>query len=219
MAILGVDSLTGCSSIPSFLGGSGDTPANPTVALFRNTNAPTNWVKKITHDNKALRVIGGANGTSLSPGGSSPFTTILSPSVSLSGSFDSKTSGVSINPITNGYGSSPDTFGPSSSNVSSTDSIMAAHTHDHVQFSPAVASSSAILQFASGNSYLSSSTAQTSSPANHSHPVSMPHSHPISDSGHIHTLVSPESPHTHTVTTSAISFAVQYVDIIIATKS
>ena len=51
MAILGLDTLSGCSSIPSFLGGSADTPSNPTKTIFHNTNAPLNWVKETTSNN------------------------------------------------------------------------------------------------------------------------------------------------------------------------
>lgn len=90
MAILGVDTLTGCNSIPSFLGGSSDTPSNPTKTIFHNTNAPTSWVKDTTHNDKSLRIIGGVNGSSLTSGGVSPFTTIFGTSRSTSGSSSSE---------------------------------------------------------------------------------------------------------------------------------
>ena len=71
MAVLSVDTLTGCSSIPSFLGGTSDTPANPSITVFHNTSAPTNWTKNTSAsiNNIALRVIGGAEGVGVSTGG------------------------------------------------------------------------------------------------------------------------------------------------------
>ena len=47
-----------------------------TKLLFNQTTAPTGWVKDTTHDNKALRVVSGTAGT----GGSVAFTTAFSSS-------------------------------------------------------------------------------------------------------------------------------------------
>jgi hypothetical protein len=63
MAILGSTTLTGCNSIPNFIG-------TGTLMLFQQTSAPVNWVKQTTHNDKALRLV---NGT-VSFGGSIAFT-------------------------------------------------------------------------------------------------------------------------------------------------
>ena len=63
MAILGSTSLTGCNSIPDFIG-------TGTLMLFEQTTAPTNWVKQTSHNDKMLRLV---NGT-VSPGGSISFS-------------------------------------------------------------------------------------------------------------------------------------------------
>jgi hypothetical protein len=64
MAILGNTTLTGCNSIPDFIG------AGYTL-LFYNTASPPSWTKVITHENKALRVVSGNGG---GVGGSQGFT-------------------------------------------------------------------------------------------------------------------------------------------------
>ena len=66
MAVLGLTSLTGCNSIPSFIPGG-------TLWLFQQTSAPTSWTKQTTHDNKALRVVSGT----ASSGGSTAFTSVF----------------------------------------------------------------------------------------------------------------------------------------------
>lgn len=47
-----------------------------TIMAFQSTNAPTGWVKEVTHNNKALRIVTGA----ASSGGVVPFTTAFSAS-------------------------------------------------------------------------------------------------------------------------------------------
>lgn len=58
-----------------------------TVMLFVQTTAPVGWVKSITHDNKALRVVSGAAGS----GGSVAFTSAFA-----SRSFSGSTSSVTV---------------------------------------------------------------------------------------------------------------------------
>lgn len=67
MAILGSTTLTGCDSIPSFI-------PTGTVSLFHQSSAPYSWLKKIDHNNKALRVVSG----SVINGGTQAFTTTFS---------------------------------------------------------------------------------------------------------------------------------------------
>ena len=69
--------------------GTGDSGfPSGTILLFYQANAPTNWTKVTTQDNKALRVVSGSGGGT---GGSSSFTSVftsrtVSGSVSVSGS-------------------------------------------------------------------------------------------------------------------------------------
>jgi hypothetical protein len=69
MAVLGSTTLTGCSSIPSFL------PAG-SLCLFQQTAAPVNWTKQTTHNDKALRVVSGT----ASSGGTNDFSKAFSSS-------------------------------------------------------------------------------------------------------------------------------------------
>jgi hypothetical protein len=221
MAVLSTDTLSGCSSIPSFLGGSADTPANPTVSVFRNTNAPTNWVKKTTHNDKSLRIIGGANGTALSPGGTSAFTTILAASRPFPGTISPSSTGIgNAGPNPSSFSSTSEQMVYSASPYSPSTPQMAAHSHPTVFYQPTLNSAGPL---AYGTVAAASVTSNTnpetpSGGTTHSHPISVPHSHGITDGGHTHTLSS-DSPHNHPFSGTAQNFAVTYVDIIIATKS
>jgi len=65
MAVLGSTSLTGCNSIPAFI-------AAGTVAIFRQSSAPSSWTKDTSnHNNKCLRCVTGT----ASSGGNVAFTT------------------------------------------------------------------------------------------------------------------------------------------------
>ena len=64
MAVLGSTSLTGCNSIPAFI-------AAGTVAIFRQSAAPSSWSKDTSnHNNKCLRCVTGT----ASSGGNVAFT-------------------------------------------------------------------------------------------------------------------------------------------------
>jgi len=221
MAIILSNTLNGCSSIPSFLGGSADTPANPTVSVFRNTNAPLNWVKKTTHDNKALRVIGGANGTALSPGGSSTFTTILASSRAFPGSITPATSGIgAAGPSPSQFLATGAVMQGGTDNYTPTTPEMAAHTHPSIFYNPTL-NSAGPLQYGTVAASSTSSNTNPESPAGgtvHAHSMSLPHQHTVTDNPHTHPFSS-ESGHSHPFTGTAQNFAVTYVDIIIATKS
>ena len=66
MAVLGSTSLTGCNSIPDFIG-------TGFLMLFQQTAAPTGWTKQTTHNNKALRVVTGT----VSSGGTFTFSAVF----------------------------------------------------------------------------------------------------------------------------------------------
>ena len=65
MAVLGSTSLTGCNSIPAFI-------ASGTVAIFRQSSAPSSWTKDTSsNNNRCLRCVTGT----ASSGGNVAFTT------------------------------------------------------------------------------------------------------------------------------------------------
>ena len=63
MAILGSTTLTGCNSIPDFI-------APGSLMIFKQSTAPTSWVKQTTHNDKTLRVVSGT----ATPGGTIAFS-------------------------------------------------------------------------------------------------------------------------------------------------
>jgi hypothetical protein len=223
MAILTVDSLLGCSSIPDFLGGSSDTPSNPSRMIFHNTTAPTNWVKDTTNDDKIMRVIGGANGTSLSPGGSLSYSSV----------FTSRSTTSSIGDSGFISGSTPSSTIPTSATTSGvsdqqgntssftiTSSHIAPHAHPY-NLRGGIADSNVqapqFIMVGSGSVASTTDSGTNTSPQQHSHPITMTHNHSISVSPHSHNFASPG--HTHPVSSLSADFSVLYVDIIIATKS
>ena len=223
MAILTLDTLTGCSSIPNFLGGNSDTPANPTYMIFNNTNAPTSWTKDTTHNNKALRVIGGSNGVSISSGGSIAFTTVLS-----SGKTFSAVSGQTN--VSNSLNQAPAQFPNSVSatvgdetgghSASTTTTAAHAHPYSHPTNVPNLTSAGTGpgLQSISGSGITPGSSTFTSGyvPVAHYHPLTSTHTHTISTGQHGHPYSTTQ--HSHQVTINE-NFSVRYVDIIIAKKS
>jgi hypothetical protein len=221
MAILTLDTLTGCSSIPNFLGGNSDTPANPTYMIFNNTNAPTSWTKDTTHNNKALRVIGGSNGVSISSGGSIAFTTVLS-----SGKTFSAVSGQTN--VSNSLNQSPAQFPTSVSatvvtstgghTASTTTTAAHAHPYSHPTNAPNLTSTDGVGagNIAGGGIAPGTFTSNSYSPSVHSHPLTSTHTHTISTGQHGHTYSTTQ--HSHQVTINE-NFSVRYVDIIIAKKS
>jgi hypothetical protein len=222
MAVLSIDTLTGCSSIPSFLGGTSDTPANPSITIFHNTTAPTNWTKNTSAsiNDIALRVIGGAEGVGVSTGGSLPFTTVFSPKTSPITS-TTEVSGASITPNTTGIPSP--TLNTVASSVVLDGATLSlaqtpAHTHSYVLFGGAAPATVAVGAIPAGGAASTPFTSGSGGgPGGHSHtsPIG-PHAHPISDPGHTHPLNS-QGPHSHSFTLSQ-NFNIDYVDVIIATK-
>jgi hypothetical protein len=217
MAILGLDTLSGCSSIPSFLGGSADTPSNPTKTIFHNTNAPLNWVKETTSNNVSMRIIGGANGSSLTPGGSVPFTNIFtatSYSVSTaqvgSPTLDSSPTGIDVSPDISPFSSDAATL---------SEPQIPSHAHPYASpptFAPSFTYTIGTLP-QSGPGFNPAITGTNTSPGAHTHTMNGPHTHTISGSNHNHTLNTVGN-HAHPFTFTQ-EFNVSYVDVIIATKS
>ena len=73
LSVTGTTTLTGAATLA---GRAIDAFPSGTKMLFQQTTAPTGWTKDTTHDNKALRVVSGTAGS----GGSVAFTTAFSSS-------------------------------------------------------------------------------------------------------------------------------------------
>lgn len=178
---------------------SGATPSafpSGTAMMFAQTAAPTGWTKVTTHDNKALRVV---SGTAAS-GGSVAFTTAFA-SQSVAGSVNSTTA-------TNIAVTADGTVGSTTLATSQIPS----HTHPFNYNSGygygAVFGPGSTLPQATypGSTYGASSNTAAGGGGSHNHT--------FTGTSHNHT----QNAHTHTFTGTAIDLAVQYVDVIIATK-
>lgn len=229
MAVLGTNSLTGCTSIPSFI-------AAGTKMIFQNATSPTSWTKDTTVNQGMLRVISGAT---LTPGGTTPFSTIFVSAKPFSGNSGSTTIPFTISPNL----SSQVTWTVASANLFPSPGIsgattlstltMGSHTHPVFEagtltqltksgpgvFDPYVGGG--------GQEFPINVTSPTlgvtgSSPASgggsHSHTFSAPHTHPSpATSTHNHPGSAANS-HLHTIS-GTFDFNVLYVDMIIATKA
>jgi hypothetical protein len=71
LSVTGTTALTGAATLA---GRAIDAFPSGTKMLFQQTAAPTGWTKDTTHDNKALRVVSGTAGS----GGTSSFTSVFS---------------------------------------------------------------------------------------------------------------------------------------------
>ena len=165
-----------------------------TVMVFAQTAAPTGWTKSTTHNDKALRVVSG----SASSGGSVAFTTAFA-SQAVSGTVGDTTLNSSQIPSHTHTGSTSTAsltggFGPFRQTLNSPD-----------------ASASGVFslgaQFGSGDANAGSRNTRS---------INM-------DASHAHSFTTDAtgggSSHTHSFTGTAINLAVQYVDVILATKN
>ena len=185
---------------------SGSAPGFPagTAMMFVQTAAPTGWTKSTTHDNKALRVVSGT----ASSGGTVAFTTAFV-SQAVSGSISSTTATNQSTTATNIAGTPTGTVG----NHTLTAAQIPSHTHT------VVAAANANGRFtAAGCTGASGSTRTTDGGTGgngaHNHTFTGS-SFNLTQDAHNHT----QDAHNHTFTGTAINLAVQYVDVIIATKN
>jgi hypothetical protein len=178
-----------------------------TSVLFAQTAAPTGWTKSTTHNNKALRVVSGT----ASSGGTVAFTTAFA-SQAVNGSVANTTATGTISTSTSvslASGGSVNSYTLATTDIPS---------HNHTLESPRGSASGS--GFAGGTFYsytsvindLSSRSTATGGGGGHSHGFTNPSYSASSSSSFTGTA------HNHTFTGTAIDLAVQYVDVIIATK-
>jgi hypothetical protein len=189
-----------------------------TLMLFAQTAAPTGWTKSTTHNNKALRVVSGT----ASSGGSVDFTTAFA-SKTPAGSVTTSTtvsSTTATNQAATQSGSVSTTLsGGSIGSYTLAVADIPAHTHTYTRallYDDYVGGSGTSARI----SY-SDNTGSTGGGGSHTHTHTNPTaSSTFTGSSHNHT----QDSHTHTATStssfsgSAINLAVQYVDVIIASK-
>jgi len=164
-----------------------------TLMLFQQTSAPTGWTKQTTHNDKTLRVVSGA----ASSGGSTAFTSVFtsrtpSGTVSVSGS----------------------NSGGSVSNTTLTTTQIP--SHDHSTHGQGVISGQYYIVRSSGRTY--SGGGGDSFGGNTSVDTGMRTSFDGGSSSHNHGFTNPSWSGSASFTGSAMDFAVQYVDLIIASK-
>ena len=168
-----------------------------TAMLFAQAAAPTGWTKSTTHDNKALRVVTGSSGGSA--GGTVNFTTAFA-SKAVSGTVGSTTA-----------------TGTVGSTVLDATQIPS-HTHfvssaDSVGTTPTLSATNALAKQRSDTNN-SPNYNLTGSPTDLA-TIGLT-SATGGGLGHTHTFTG--TSHDHPFTGTAIDMAVQYVDVIIATK-
>ena len=173
-----------------------------TRMLFQQTSAPTGWTKDTSNtNNRALRVVSGSAGS----GGSVAFTTAFA-SKSVSGSIANATAGGSIGNTSAG--------GTVSNHTLSTSQIPA-HNHSMTQRNAGLGCGPNIPQagipgtFGCNTNSTSFSTNNTGGGGSHNHG--------FSGSAHNHSFSG--SAHNHSFSGTAINLAVQYLDVIIASKN
>ena len=195
----GVDAITltsaGAVAIPVSLTIAGQPAAafpSGTAMMFVQTSAPTGWTKSTTHNNKALRVVSGT----ASSGGTVTFTTAFA-SQAVSGTVGSTTLAATQIPAHTHSGTTSTASLPGSMtnvvNISTARSgIVSAYTNT---------AACSVSGTTAGHQY-----GTYSFNADHSHTFT-------TDNG-----TGGGQSHNHTFTGTAIDLAVQYVDVIIATK-
>jgi hypothetical protein len=166
--------------------------ASGTAMLFVQTSAPTGWTKSTAHDNKALRIVSGTAGT----GGSVAFTTAFA-SQAVTGSIS-----VTVGAGTLAVGAG--TFAVGATTLATTD--IPSHTHG-IPTKGTAGPYSAINGEGGAYNVATYNTNSTGGGGSHTH--SLTGSPSISGS---------PSVTASSFTGNAINLAVQYVDVIIATK-
>jgi microcystin-dependent protein len=166
--------------------------ASGTVMLFAQTAAPTGWTKSTTHDNKALRVVSGT----ASSGGTTAFTSVFAsrtPAGTIANTTDTGT-----------VANTTDTGTVGSTTL--TESQIPSHTHNV----PSQQGTGSVFAAARAVNLLGTPFATSSTGGSGSH------NHSLTMNAHNHSLTM--NAHNHGFTGTAMDFAVQYVDVILASK-
>jgi hypothetical protein len=216
MAILSLDTLSSCNSIPGFISGNADVGLVTSRLTFNQTSAPTSWTKDTTtHNNKALRVV---NTASLVPGGSQAFTVAFPATKTVAGTIVQNITGVSVQGGPAGVTITAAQSGVVAQQHALSIAQLPAHTHDYQFFVSPTLSRIGPAESADSGDGNGSTFNQTGSNTNHDHNITeATHNHTINNPSHPH--ADTDIQHNHTFTGTAQDFAVNYVDVIIAFKN
>jgi len=187
--------------------------ASGTKMIFQQTSAPTGWTKVTSSvDNRALRVVSGSAGS----GGSAAFTSAFS-SQSVSGSIANTTAGGSISTNNTSAGGTVHNHTLSTSEIPShrhtggAKGIWDAASGQYGTISNVGNLEYPLVRYTNGYAnydlYYTSYTGSGNA-----------HNHGFSGSSHNHSGSFSGSAHNHSFSGSAIDLAVQYIDVIIASK-
>jgi hypothetical protein len=227
----GISITNGAGSISIAATGTSPIPSGSAM-LFVQTAAPTGWTKSTTHDNKALRVVSG----SASSGGSVTFTTAFA-SQGVAGTIGNttatnqattatNTATTATNQNTTAGGSVSTSVSGSVSGTTLSTGEMPSHAHSISNMSTAGVPNGAF-----NTAWVAAGTYGTNAEGgsgSHSHGWSGSGSSSFSGTAHSHTQDAhnhtqsshnhTQDAHNHSFTGTAINLAVQYVDVIVATK-
>ena len=219
MAILSLDTLSGCNSIPGFISGDADVGLVTSRMTFNQTSAPTSWTKDTTtHNDKALRVVNTVSPVSLTPGGSQPFTVAFPATKTVAGTILQAATGVSVQGAPAGVTITAAQTGLVVQGNLLSIGELPAHTHTYSYFASPNFSRIGVTVAADDGTVDGTAFAQAGGNTPHTHTISEAnHNHTITNPSHLHADTDIE--HNHTFTGTAQDFAVNYVDVIIAFKN
>ena len=191
-----------------------------TKMIFQQTSAPTGWTK-VTSDvnNRALRVVSGTAGS----GGSNAFTnTLASRGITANAGNTTATGNISVANGTGGGSVSiaNATTGGTVTNHTLSTSEMPSHSHSYTAISQNMRYSGGS-NAAFGNSSYNASTGGAGGSSSHSHGFTgSSHNHNANFTGnaHNHNASFSGSAHNHNISVTNLDMAVQYLDVIIASK-
>lgn len=210
------------SASPTFSGspllGSDKVDAFPsgTRIMFQQTAAPTGWTKDTTQNDKALRVVSGAAST----GGTTAFSTVFAsrtPAGTIGNTTDTGTVGSTTDSGTIANTTVSGTIGGSTL----AESQIAVHNHGFtyrtVNDTAATGAQARVTAIATTGQPSAVNTDNSTGGGTHTHSLTMnAHNHTLTMNAHTHSLTM--NAHNHSFTGTAMDFAVQYVDTIIAQK-
>ena len=194
-----------------------------TVMLFYQASAPTGWTKVTTQNNKALRVVSGTGGGT---GGSNAFTDTLTGSIGITANAANTTATGNVSVANNTAGGSVSianaSTGGTVNNHTLTTAEMPSHSHSYQQNYDCNNVISGYQNWGiTCNANQGSNTGNTGGGGGHSHGFtggSHNHNANFTGSAHAHNASFTGSAHNHSITVGNLDLAVQYVDVILASK-
>ncbi len=205
--------LTGIAAFPS-----------GTKMLFQQTAAPTGWTKVTSGiNNKTLRVVSGTAGS----GGTNAFTDTFTGSVGITANAGNTTTTGNISvanaPSAGNITVDSATTGGTVDSHTLTINEIPAHTHNYTKMPDDNRgwSNNMMNNYRHGNTNTNAGTGSTGGGQGHSHGFTGgSHSHTASFTGaaHNHNATFTGTAHNHSISVSNLDLAVQYLDVIIASK-